>query len=240
MKSEKDLFKRKLIHLSILCLMLFQYLYTQYPDNNYQGNEKQGHTIKFGITGGIDIINPEKVNNFISEYIDYQGTVVDQFGTTEMKIGLGIAGYGSITFSKTYEIRPTLYYFIAPKIIAVVGGSDLNVLLSALAPGCAFFINFPLQDDFFVRIGGGPFYYMQKANFEIENSANLEFTGKKLGFHIHLGGDYYITPDMGLSGDILYRSVNNTDNVKYDGRDIDFELDYSGFEIQGGFFLNLQ
>lgn len=241
MNSVKSIRLKRMVFSSFLFFLFIQILFAQTPGNRTrsQDNKKKENVIKLGFTGGIDFINPERVNDFIDYYINMQGTVVEKYGISKIKVGLGVTGYGSISLSERFEIRPSFYFFIAPKIISIVGGSDLNVLLSALAPGCTFFLNFPVQDNFYFRVGGGPFYYFQSATFDYDEFGNDKLTGKKLGFHFHIGGDYYLDSNIGLSGDIVYRTVNNTDNVKSDNRKINYELDYTGFEIQGGLFLIL-
>lgn len=207
--------------------------------------------MSFRVYGGYSMLNPTAYNDYLQGQVDGRvasyggsGTVdklssaiplgVDfRYGTNPgLVFSLGLTRFGGKA-GYEWESMFGIYSLEREDTISVVGG--LGSVLYALGDG-----------NYSVYFGGGAGYY--RANLKktlpsdvwgLEYAYTLE--KNQLGFHVQGGYQYFLSQNMAVGVEILYRMLTvsdmtfkSHDNPWWEGKTWDQKLDLSGINILFG------
>jgi hypothetical protein len=169
----------------------------------------------FGV--GIGFFYPRDVNNYIESSLPSGYTT--EYGFSELIMYLDV--HAGITFRmKQFDISGMVEYDIAPKLIMVTNGDDINFFYNRLAPGITANYYIPVASGrhaFF--IGGGVNYSFLKLE---------DFTASNPGFRLQAGfslqfGKFNLQP----FGAFNYVSATDSSDPDWE----DFKMNYTSGQI---------
>ena len=91
--------------------------------------QTQNH-FKFGMEGGIGLVNPDDVNDAIDNWINAQADIILLQGNENIRLNFDISIYFGFLIGDFFEIRPEFGFFFAPKLINASTGNGLNVFIT--------------------------------------------------------------------------------------------------------------
>lgn len=197
--------------------------------------------LRFGVQGGIGVIEPHDLNSLLKRWLDYQRIEYDTQEDLWKRPGIDGSCYIGLMPLSFIEIRPEVGYFISPKEMTVmIDNNDLSILMQWWKAG----VGLNLAAGPF-QIGAGYFKFFSEIGWddEVLNYSDI-WRGETFGYEYNLGLNKMFTTHFGIDAIIIYRNalieeMHNKDGfiLHYLSSGRKFELDLTGYAIRCGLFL---
>ena len=184
------------------------------PTLAFAQDEEKKH-IQAGVGFSFGFFNPADVN----DYIDWrlQGASMET-GFSEIIMHFGGKAFVGYRADNNLGIEAFLEGNIAPKILSVSNGEDLNIMLNRVAPGVQLSYDIRLGKKHSIILGAGPTY----------NMISLRDDGDKVASASAIGGKFTVAYQFSHKH-IAPRAFIDIDYAK--ATDNGIEMNYSGVQI---------